>query len=835
MKKEFDVKGMSCAACQAHVQKAVEKIKGVKKVSVNLLTNDMAVDYDGSEALTAEIEEAVHQAGYEAMLKGIKEEKKEKQKKFYQDRDFQKLMISFFFLILLMIFSMGPMFGMPLPFFLEGEENAVSFTLVQMLLATPSLLIYRERFINGFRLLFKFHPNMDSLIALGAGASYLYGLYCLFMISYALGQGDLATIHTYQHALHFESAAMILTLVSLGKYLEKLAKGKTTKELSKLVALAPENARVLIGDKEEIIPAKDIKVNDTVILKKGDKVAVDGHLIEGEASFEESSITGESLPVFKKEGEMVYSGTLVLNGHAKLKAEKVGEDTSIGTIVRLVKEASQSKAPVSRLVDRISLVFVPLVLLIAIISFIVHISLTPDFANAFNYGVSVLVVACPCALGLATPVAIMVGSGKGAANGLLMKDASILENTHKIKTIIFDKTGTLTKGKMEVTDFLLFDKNKKEKFVIERLHALESLSSHPLAVSLLNYRPSSSEIKVENFMSYDGVGLEGKIEGATYAAGNRRSLSYALDDKDEEKVKALEKEGKTIIFLSENGRAIASFALKDALKENSKAAIEYLKKRKIHTILLSGDKQETAEAIAHELGIEEVRAEVLPEEKGTVVASYLDPKKKKLVAMVGDGVNDAIALSRADIGISLGGGSDIAKETADIILIRDDPLDIINAFRLSKRTMMTIYTNLLWAFAYNLVGIVLATGAFASLGVHLDPMISSLCMSFSSVLVVLTSLSLNFFKATRGENKTEEACACQLKKGGEKEMEKITLNVEGMMCMMCVKHVQESLEKVVGVQSVEVSLDAKSASITGEHLNKEELIAAIEKAGYKAD
>ena len=832
MKKRFNVEGMTCAACQAHVQKAVEKLEGTKTVNVNLLSNTMDVEFDENVCSINQIEESVSKQGYKAYLPNetkTNDKVKDNSNKKKIDPDLIKLIISFLFLILLMYISMGHMIGLPQIPILDGEENALAFAFTQLLLTVPSLIIYNKYFKNGFLRLFKLSPNMDTLIAVGSSASLLYGIYAIYQIGYGLGIQNFDIVRTYMHNLYFESAAMILTLVSLGKYLEKLAKKRTTKAVEKMMDLAPQKATILVNDKEEIVDIEKVKINDVVIVKKGETIPIDGKIIDGSASIDESTITGESIPVFKKENDQVYSSSILTTGYIKINAEKVGEDTSLNTIIRLVEEASNSKAPISKLADKVSLYFVPIIFAIALATFIGFVSAGYGFELAFNFAISTIVIACPCALGLATPVAIMVATGKGASNGLLIKNAEILEKSHLINTVVLDKTGTITNGKPSVTDFITFDNSEN---LLDIIYSIETLSEHPLADAINQYcilNNASNKLKVENYVSKDGQGLYADIDNEKYYIGNKKGLNISLDKEKEDIVNNLAKQGKTILYLCKNDILLAIIAIKDEIKESSKYAISLLKKMNIRVIMLTGDNKISAKAIADEVGIDEVISEVLPTDKANVI-SNLKKDNKHLVAMVGDGVNDAIALSSSDLGIAIGGGSDIAKESADIVLIQNDLIGVVNAIRLSKRTINTIKGNLFWAFFYNCIGVILATGMFYPLNneLVLNPMIGSLAMSFSSVFVVLNALTINLFKFKKNDS-------IEIKNNIKEEtkMDEITLNVKGMMCNHCVMHVTKALESVEGVESVNVSLADNKAIVKGKNLKIEDLENAVINAGYE--
>lgn len=811
MKKVFDVKGMTCASCVSHVEKAVKDLNGINSVNVNLLSNRMEVDFDENNCSIDKIITSVKKAGYKASIKEKKEGKKEK------DYDLIKLIVSFVFLILLMYVSMGHMINLPMPSFLSGHENSLNIALTQLFLTIPIMVIYYNYIVNGFKMLFKLSPNMNSLIALSAMSSLIYGLVTIFYIVNAMNNHDMESLAKYHNNLYFESAGMIFTLVSLGKYFEKKSKKKTTLALTKLMDLAPKTAVIEKDNLEKEVPLEEVKVNDIVVCRKGDSIPIDGKIVVGNASINQANITGESLPVSKQINDQVYASTIVTSGFIKIKANKVGEDTSISNIIRLVDEASSSKAPISKLVDKVSSYFVPIVMLISLLSFVVFkFILNYPFEEAFNFACSTLVVACPCALGLATPVAIMVGTGKGAECSLLISNAEVLEKAQYIKTVVLDKTGTLTMGKPQVTDVIKFD----DKFD-EIAHSLEYYSEHPLAEAINNYYLNKDVklLNVDKFVSLEGKGLKGNINKETYYGGNLRLIRDLdlVDDKLENIVDKLSYENKTAMIFASSKKVLGIIAVTDLLKPSSIEAIAELKKMGIEVVMLTGDNKEVANNVAKQVGIDKVYSEVFPEDKQKLI-QQLKKDKKHLVSMVGDGVNDSIALASSDLGISLGGGSDIAKEASDIVLLRNDLLDVKNVILLSKRVFFTIKLNLFWAFFYNCIGIILASGLlYPAFNLKLNPMISSLMMSISSVFVVCNSLTINLFKVERSK----------------KKMKEITLNVEGMMCEHCVKHVKEALEGVNGVEKVEVSLKDKKAVIKClDNVNKENLIKAVSEEGY---
>ena len=814
MRQKFDVKGMTCAACQAHVDKAVRKVSGVIDCSVNLLANNMFVEYDENTCNVKDITKAVSKAGYKAYVVG---EKKEEVTNKEEDHSLRDLIIAFIFLLALMYVSMGHMIALPLPSFIE--DSATNFGFTQLILTIPILFIYRRYFISGFKKLFK-GPNMDTLIAIGSSAALIYGIYAIYMMGYGYYKNDLSIVDEFRHNLYFESAGMILTLVSLGKYLEGLSKKKTTKAIEELVKLVPETATILKDGKEISVKASEVKKDDIIIIKKGEKTPVDATIIEGIGSFNEANITGESLPKEKTIDANIFASSIMEAGYVKARATKVGEDSSIWQIIKLVEEASESKAPISKMVDKVSFVFVPIIIGLALITLICYLAFGYPFSDAFNFAISILVIACPCALGLATPVAIMVGTGKGAKNGLLIKNAAILENAGHIKKVIMDKTGTITYGTPQVTDFTARD-------YLDIIYSLENRSEHPLAKAIIDYSINNKAnlLPVTNFKATPGKGISGDIANETYYIGNLSMVSdLGLVSEDlKDQIDELASFAKTPLIVASHTKVLGLIAVKDKVKETSKEAIKSLNDLNISVIMLTGDNNKTALSIAGEVGIKKVISDVLPEDKLNVIRKEKEDKHH-LVAMVGDGVNDAPALAEADLGIALGGGSDIAINSSDIILVKNDLTDVANVIRLSKRVMTTIKVNLFWAFIYNCIGIVLASGVFyPGFGISLNPMIASACMAFSSVFVVLNALTINLFKV---KGKTESEV---------KNME-YKLNIEGMSCMHCQKHVEEALNAVKGVKKATVSLENKEALVEcKDKVTKDMLIAAVKEAGYDAN
>lgn len=825
MNAKFKVEGMTCSSCQATIQKHVSKMNGVSNVNVNLLTNSMTLNYDQNVVKVENIISLVSSLGYKAFI----DDKKNKEKKDYT---LIKLIVSFVLLLILMYIGMGHMLNIPLPPFLEGHDNSLYFALSQLILVIPILVIYRNYFISGYKKLFHRAPNMDSLIALGATASLIYGIYAIIMIGYGLNTNNHDIVSTYHSNLYFESAGMILTLVSLGKYFEKLSKKRTTKSITALMNLLPSTALVEKDNRQIIVPVEDVSIGDILIVKKGDQIPLDGVVVEGTCSINQANITGESIPVYKKVNDEVYSSTIVNAGFIKVKATKTNQNSTINMIVKLVEEASNSKAPISKLADKISGIFVPIIMSISLITWIINFIVSRNFELSFNFAISVLVIACPCSLGLATPVAIMVGTGKGAENGLLIKNAEILERAHQIKTIVIDKTGTITKGEPSV----VFS-NLKEDSLIDVIYSFENQSEHPLAKAMVNFakEKNAKTLDIKSYQSIDGLGLGGTINEDQYLIGNYRvfykDVKFNSFNKDE--IENLKNSGSNPIFIVKNDELMGYLLIKDQIKESSKRAISILQNMGIKVVMLTGDNHEIANNIANEVGIKEVYSEVLPKDKQTIMNTF-KTDKKSLVAMVGDGVNDALALTSSDLGIAIGSGSDVALESSDIVLLRNDLLDLVNVIKLSKRTLNTIKGNLFWAFFYNCIGVVLASGLFYySFGIKLNPMIGSLAMSFSSVFVVLNALTINFFKVNKSSIEEKENIDNKLE---EKNMEKeICINVEGMMCAHCKKRVEDVCLSQANVISAEASLEKNNLIIKYQNqINVDELIKKINEQGYKA-
>ena len=758
MRKEtYDVTGMTCSSCVRHVEKAVEKQPGVKKVTVNLLKNSMVVDYDENKLNQAEIEHAVSDAGYGANLRSknadlTKDTEENSAQKEYESYK-RRLIWSIVFTVPLIYLSMGHMLGWPLPFFFLGTTNAITFAFTQFLLLLPVVYLNRSYFINGFKSLFKGTPNMDSLVALGASAALVYGIFTIYKIGIGLGFLDFKSVSAHVMNLYFESAGTILTLITLGKTLEAKAKGKTTDAISKLLNLAPKTARVLRDNQEKNVPVEEVKKDDVVIVKAGESIPVDGVIISGSASIDESALTGESLPVDKKEGDKAIGATINRNGYFKMRVTKTGDETVLAQIVKLVDEATSSKAPIANLADRVSGVFVPIVIGIAFIAAIIWLLLGSTFEFALSIGISVLVIICPCALGLATPTAIMVGTGQGAINGILFKSAKALETTHELQTIVFDKTGTITEGKPVVTD--IFPLQDTENDLLQIAASLESLSEHPLAQAITTSAKEKnlSFLEVEKFTQVAGQGISGIIDGKKILAGNLKMMNEnQIETTSANFLDNSTNVGKTTLYFAQDNRLIGIIRVADVIKDTSKEAIEELNQMGLQTIMLTGDNETTARSIAKKAGIRNVIAEVLPADKEHEIQKLQAQGQK--VAMVGDGINDAPALARADVGIAIGAGTDIAIDSADVVLMKSQLTEVSTAIRLSKATIKNIKENLFWAFIYNIIGIPIAAGIFyPAFGFKLSPMIGALAMSFSSVFVVTNALRLRFFSARHSNHK----------------------------------------------------------------------------------
>ena len=844
-KEKYNITGMSCAACSAKVERVVGKLDGVENVSVNLLTNSMQVEYKEDKLSSNDIIKNIADAGYGASLATATKQKKEEKsiKKTNDDAIASmkfRLKVSIVFLAILMYFSMGSMIGLPLPKFLSGEGNPVGFALTQLLLVLPVMYVNRKYYISGFKSLFHLSPNMDTLIAVGTVAAFTYGVIAIYVMGYALNNADMHTVTEYRMNLYFESVSMILTLITLGKFFETGSKARTTDAISKLIDLSPKRANVLRDGVEENILTEDVVVGDIVIVRPGESIPVDGMIIEGSTSVDESAITGESIPVQKEKGDKLIAATINKNGSVRIKATEVGEDTAISRIIALVEEASSSKAPIAKMADKVAGVFVPIVMGISLITFIVWLALGYDFSFALNCAIAVLVISCPCSLGLATPVAIMVGTGKGAENGILIKSADALETTHSIDTVVLDKTGTVTEGKPVVTDILAFDIDENE--FLKLAAGVESASEHPLAEAIVEKAKEKNLeiVSPTEFQAISGRGIVASVGGSKIIAGNEQAIKEQYGNSDNftevfKKGNELAAQGKTPMYFGKDGKLLGIIAVADTIKKDSKEAIQALNNRNIDVVLLTGDHKNTAMAIAKEAGIKKVIAEVLPTDKEEHIRELIKAGHK--VAMVGDGINDSPALARADVGIAIGAGTDIAIESADIVLMHSSLKDVATAIDLSKAVIRNIKQNLFWAFFYNSIGIPLAAGVFyLSLGWKLSPMFGAAAMGMSSVCVVSNALRLRAFKPKKVNKNNIENDEIELIENKRKEDKNMTtvINVNGMMCEHCKATVEKVTRGVEGVSNSLVNLDAKNVTI--EHsadTDLEKVKKAITDAGYE--
>lgn len=886
--EKFDITGMTCAACQANISKTVGKLPGIRQVAVNLLSNQMTVSFDEQEMDAEKIIQAVKNIGYGASLQ--KEASKEEdtfrsqwnQRKSKAEENTRqmkrRLLWSVALLIPLMYIAMGPMIGLPeIPFF-AGEENVLIFAFTQFLITLIIAYINRHFYESGFKALVKRVPNMDSLVAIGSAAALLYGVAAIYCMAYGFGHADMDLVHRYAHSLYFESAATILTLVTVGKYLETLSRAKTSDALDRLIDLAPRTAVILKDGKEVTIPAEQVAAGDIVIIRPGESIPVDGIVTEGRGFLDQSAITGESIPVEKNPGDTVISATTNKNGTFQFRASKVGSDTTLAQIIRLVDEASGTKAPIARLADKVSGVFVPAVICIAVVTALGWLIAGEGFEFALTNAISVLVISCPCALGLATPVAIMVGTGKAAEFGILVKSAAALENLHDIDTVVMDKTGTITQGQPVVTDILPKAEGLSRTEFLRQAASVEKGSEHPLAQAVVN-RAQEEKLELWQAKELDAVsgrGIRVKDENSEYLAGNlvflqeNNLLHENVKDEVQNELKKLAKEGKTPLLFYKNGIYQGIIAVADTVRPSSKEAVLQMKELGIHPVMLTGDNAVTAEAIRSLVGIEEVISEVMPAQKDACIQKLQQNGRK--TAMVGDGINDAPALTRADVGIAIGAGTDVALESADVVLMKNSLSDVVTALSLSRAVIKNIKMNLFWAFFYNMLGIPLAAGLLYPIwGIRLNPMIGSAAMSLSSVCVVLNALRLKFFKAPYkeaeacaencavgmetedcagncevekkikdgAEEKETVACAAQnniLQKAEEKGeifMKKIMV-VEGMMCKHCQARVEKVLSETEGVKSAVVNLETKEVAIELEKdITDGVLMSVVKEAGYE--
>ena len=857
MKQKFNVTGMSCAACSAAVEKSVGRVKGVRSVAVSLLTNSMAVDYDPAETGNGEIIKAVERAGYGASVPARAGGKAASVRAASPAEDARRamktrLVVSFVFWIPLMYLAMHHMFkmwfGLPVPPFMEaafhGTENGAVFAFAQFLLLLPIVFVNWSYYKNGFRALAHRAPNMDSLIALGSAAAIAYGVFAVFRIGYSLGHGDAATAERYLQNLYFESAGTILTLITLGKYLEARSKGKTSEAITRLMDLAPKKATVVREGREVEIPAEEIVAGDVVVVRPGQSIPADGVVLEGGSSVDQSALTGESIPVEKRPGDSVSAATVNKTGSFKFRARKVGADTTLSQIIRLVEDAVASKAPIQKLADKVSGIFVPVVLCIAVVTAVVWMLLGKPFEFSLSAAIAVLVISCPCALGLATPVAIMVGTGRGAANGILIKSAEALETAHTVGTVVLDKTGTVTEGKPRVTD-VAPAAGVPARELLQIAAALEQPSEHPLAEAVMEKakREGIAPAETKDFRALPGRGVAASVGGASCAAGNAALMEELGIDSSALRAAAerFAQDGKTPLYFARGGSLLGVIAAADVVKPTSREAVEQLKRMGIDVVMLTGDNKKTAEAIRRTLGIDRAVAEVLPQDKEKEVRRI--QKSGRRVAMVGDGINDAPALARADVGIAIGAGTDVAIESADIVLMKSDLRDVPTAIRLSRATIRNIRENLFWAFFYNSIGIPLAAGVFYNLfGWMLSPMFAAAAMSLSSVCVVGNALRLRFFKAKGASGAPAGPAACPREQPEpttvpttvkeESTMKKL-MKINGMQCDHCKATVEKALNSIRGVRAT-VDLKKKSALLELDApVGDEVLKKAVADAGYE--
>ncbi|MFW2442898.1 heavy metal translocating P-type ATPase [Aliarcobacter butzleri] len=833
--QKFDIKGMTCSACSTAVDRNVKKLEGINEVNVNLLNNSMIVKYDENVLNNETIIKKVQDAGYEAFLvengkKTQKNSTEENLGKIETNELKNRLIISFIFAIPLFYISMGHMLNWYLPHLFHGYSNAITFSFTQFLLALPIVFINIKYYKVGFKTLYKGSPNMDSLIAIGTSAAMIYGVFSIYKIGYGLGNNDIDMVIQYSHDLYFESAAIVLTLITLGKFLEARAKENTSEAINKLINLTPKTALVLRNNQEIEIPVDELVLKDIVIVKPGNIVPTDGVIIFGNSSIDESMLTGESLPISKKVGDKVIGASINKSGSFKFEVTKLGEDTVLSQIIKLIEEASSSKAPISKLADRISAIFVPTVIVISILATVTWLFLGYSFEFALSIGIAILVISCPCALGLATPTAIMVGTGKGAQNGILIKSAESLEIAHTINTVVIDKTGTITEGKTQVTDIFTSEKITQDK-LLQLCATIEKNSEHPLADAILK-KAQEKAIELLNatdFEALNGLGIKAKVEDRVFYIGNKKLLDSKNISLDlfYEKSEKLANEGKTPIFIADESEVLGLIAISDVVKPTSKDAILEFEKMGLEVIMLTGDNYKTANAIAKQININNVIAEVLPQDKEKEIQKLQSLGKK--VAMIGDGINDAPALVRADVGIAIGAGTDIAIESANIVLVKSDLLDAVKAIQLSNAVIKNIKQNLFWAFFYNIIGIPLAAGVFYTvLGWKLSPMFAGAAMSLSSVTVVLNALRLKLFEPRISKNLLEKN---NISKGDK--MEKI-LKVDGMTCGHCKARVEKVVSAIDGVDSVEVDLASKNVTVKmSKDISEQTLSDVIVDAGYE--
>lgn len=848
-KERFDVSGMTCSACSARVEKTVAALPGVDEVEVNLLTNSMRVSFDETILSAQAIVAAVEQAGYGASLHrsgkegtGYDRPVPEPDAIALAIQEMKtRLVVSLLFTLPLFCLAMGPMIGLPLPPFFRGPENTLAFAFTQFLLTIPVLFVNRAYYRTGFKTLFARAPNMDTLIALGSGAAVLFGVYAIYKIGAALGRGDAATATHFAMNLYFDSAAMIVSLITLGKFFEARARGKTSDAIARLMELAPETATLSRnGEEEVVVPVSAVQVGDVLVVRAGERIPVDGEVVAGSAFVDQSALTGESIPVEKRVGDRVSAATINTSGHLRMRATRVGDDTTLAQIIRLVDEATASRAPIGRLADRISGVFVPVVIAIALLATAVWLLLGQGVEFALTIGIAVLVISCPCALGLATPTAIMVGTGRGAAGGILFKSAEAIETAQAVDTVVLDKTGTLTEGKPQLTD-LIPAAGIAANELLALAASLEKLSGHPVGKAIVQAaeREGLPLSPVEEFSQTPGAGIGGLIGGRRICAGNRRVLEQEGLLEDEAlllQARQLADQGKTVLFFVREGRFLGMIAVADVLKKSSCRAVAELEAMGLEVIMLTGDNATTAAAVQRQTGIAHVRAEVLPQDKESEIRALQEQGKR--VAMVGDGINDAPALARADVGIAIGAGTDVAIESADVVLMKGDLMDVANAIQLSRAVMRTIRQNLFWAFFYNSVGIPVAAGAFYAIWhLTLSPMIAAAAMSMSSLSVVSNALRLRLFvphhvTASGAVAAAQVVSQTVSENRGSMGMER-RMRIDGMNCGHCSAAVEKALRAVAGVREVRVDLASKSATVAIDStVSDEALSKAVQAAGY---
>lgn len=865
MKKQYEVEGMTCTACALAIERQLNKVDGVSRVNVNYASEKMVVEFDeesvDENGLSKEVEDIGYKLVVDQQTSGSKPDSGNNKVKEHELHLRTRLVLSLIFTVPLFYISMGPMMGIYVPEFFTNHNNVMMVGLIQLLLTIPVMIVNSEFYKVGFKTLIKGAPNMDSLVAVGTSAAFIYGIFVIFQLAYGYSYGDMDRVMTYRHDLYFESVVVILTLITLGKYFEARAKGKTLKGIEALMKLAPEVGTLLVNGEEVVTPVEEINHGDILIFRAGDKVPLDGEIMKGTLLLDESMLTGESMPLDKIKGDLVFAGTYCQTGFAKVKVTKTREETALFNIVRLVEEAQSTKAPIAKVADKISAYFVPAVLGISLVTFIIWMLIDGRVEFAFQMAVSVLVISCPCALGLATPTAIMVGTGKGASYGTLIKSGEALEQLHQVKTIVFDKTGTLTKGQPKVTKIGYDDSLEFDEFLIH-VGAVEALSEHPYAKAIVDYVKNELHVETDfgsesglvmDYQTIPGKGVTGLVKGHKVYIGNEQLMTdnlisiAAFKDNLEEAAR----EGKTPLHIGIDGAFAGYIIAEDVVKEDSKSLVKQLKSMDIEVVMLTGDHKITARAIGNQLGIEKVYAEVLPEGKANVIDELMEDKRQ--VAMVGDGINDAVALTKATVGIAIGTGTDVAIESADVVLVKDSLQDVVTSLELSKATIRNIKQNLFWAFFYNVIGIPVAAGIFyIRFGLKLNPMIAAAAMSFSSVSVVSNALRLRGFKPSmlKTDPKSIESNINEkiiietismnpvedndddheLNRERNNNMKKLA--IDGMSCMHCVGRVDKALKGIDGVTEVNVDLESNSATVSGS-VSSEVLTAAVVDAGYE--